>query len=244
LADTKVGDAGNHLDNVDLTLTDDWSLADRVYQLLKKTILEGKIPLGARLIEKDLAQRLNVSRSPLREAIQRLQFEGLVRTVPRKGSYVIEFSEKELLDVFQVREHLEGLAAQLAADRMTPVQLDAIEQVLLQAQAVLGDDHASYPQASERDFHEAILDASRNDRLADMMRTLRWQFQLLRRRSGASHRRAHIALQEHFAILEALRAGDGELARQRMCEHIQNSMASTMLVLKSEGTGNVEKKAS
>lgn len=234
----------NHLDSVDLTLTENWSLADRVYSLLKKTIIEGKIPLGARLVEKDLASRLDVSRSPLREAIQRLQFDGLVRIVPRKGSYLVEFSEKELLDIFQVREQLEGLAVQLAVETITVAQLDAMEQKLFRVQEILSDDKASYPMEDERDFHDAILEASGNKRLADIMRTLQWQFQLLRRRSGAVPGRARCALNEHLGILEALRACNGELARKRMCEHIWNSLASTIQAIEREGADGIDKKAS
>lgn len=225
---------GNHLVSVDLTLTQDWSLADRVYWLLKKKIVEGEIPLGTRLVEKDLASRLDVSRSPLREAIQRLQFDGLMRIVPRKGSYVVDFSEKELLDIFQVREQLEGLAVQLAAETITVAQLDAMEQKLVLVQEILSDDKASYPMEVDRDFHDAILEDSGNKQLAEIIQTLQGRLQLLRQRSGAVPGRALCALNEHFGILEALRAGDGELARKRMCEHIRNSLASTIQALERE----------
>lgn len=230
----------NHLDIANLTLTEDWSLADRVYLLLKKTIIEGKIPLGTRLVEKDLARRLDISRSPLREAIQRLQFDGLVRIVPRKGSYLVEFSEKELLDIFQVREQLEGLAVQLAAETITVAQLDAMEQILFRVQEILSDDKASYPMEDERDFHDAILEISGNKRLADITRTLQLQFQLLRRQSVAVPGRARCALNEHLGILEALRACDGELARKRMCKHIRNSLTSTIQAIERERADGID----
>ena len=235
---------GSDLDCVDLTLTEDWSLTDRVHWLLKRTIIDGKIPLGTRLVEKDLANRLKVSRSPLREAIQRLQFDGLVRIVPRKESYVVEFSEKELLDIFQVRENLEGLAVQLAAVRITNEQLDAIERELVHVQEILSDDEASYPMESNRDFHDVILEASGNKRLADIMRMLQSPFQLLRRLSAAVPGRARSALNEYFGIFEALRARDGELVRKRTCEHIQNALASTIQVIEREGEDRIDKKAS
>lgn len=231
--------ASDRLDTSDFTLTDDRSLGDRVYELLKEMILEGKIPLGTRLIEKNLAKRLDISRSPLREAIQRLQFEGLVRTVPRKGSYVIQFSAQELTDIFRVREQLEALAARLAATRITNRRLDTIENDLLRVQEILeSSEEESYPRESERDFHETILHASGNGRLIDIMTTLHSQLQLLRRRSGASPERARKSLREHFAILETLRARDGEQAHERMRVHIQNSLANTLEALVMEGAGD------
>ncbi len=118
---------------MDIRLENDSSLADRVYLALEDAILSGQIKLGGRLLENDIAEKLSVSRAPLREALRRLHFEGLAETIPRRGTYVIKPSRQDIIDLLQVREELECLAARLAAEFISERELkhlsDGLERI-------------------------------------------------------------------------------------------------------------------
>jgi DNA-binding GntR family transcriptional regulator len=217
-------------DMVELTLGNVSSLAERTFHVLADAIVSGKIPLGSRLRESELAEKLSVSRSPLREAISRLESAGLVRTISRKGSYVVKPTSGEISNLFQVREYLEGLAARLAAGRMTAEQLEQLERNLRHVRARLESEATGYPEESP-DFHAAIASATLNDTLVETLRRIHRQSGLVRRLSGARSARAVVALQDHEEILEALRGRDADCAEKRMRQHIRSALTSILEAL-------------
>src|SRR5690606_12292208 len=119
-------------------------LRELVFEVLREAIITGKLRPGERLMEVQLAEELGVSRTPVREAIRKLELEGLVLMIPRRGAYVAEISMKDIADVFEIRAALEGLAAQLAAERCTPEEIENLERSLVQinVSAERGDIHA------------------------------------------------------------------------------------------------------
>ncbi|NLY55128.1 MAG: GntR family transcriptional regulator [Firmicutes bacterium] len=203
-------------------------LRELVFEVLREAIITGKLRPGERLMEVQLAEELGVSRTPVREAIRKLELEGLVLMIPRRGAYVAEISMKDIADVFEIRAALEGLAAQLAAERCTPEEIENLERSLVQinVSAERGDIHAGIEY--DTTFHDQLVAASHNNRLIQMVANLREQVQRFRSTSLAHPGRMKVAWEEHKKIVEAIAQGDGELARQLAHEHIANAEKSLM----------------
>ena len=143
-------------------------LRDVVFQTLRQAILRGELKPGERLMEIHLAQKLGVSRTPVREAIRKLELEGLVLMIPRKGAVVAEITVTDLEDVLEVRMALEELAVKLACSKITEEQLNAIRQrEEIFRKSLYGDDVAACAQA-DMEFHDAIYAATGNSRLVQI----------------------------------------------------------------------------
>lgn len=193
---------------------------------LIEAIVEGELPSGSKISEPDLSRRLGVSRGPLREALMRIEALGLIERVPHVGARVIELTLNRLVELYAVREALEGMAARLAARHITLDEVAALE-ALLQAHRdhIVNVDGASYfHQQGNFDFHYRIIQASRNGQLKlllcdELYHLLRmYRYQSPRNRSAPQE-----ALQEHMGILRAIRQGDEELAELLMRRHISGS---------------------
>ncbi len=197
--------------------------ADGAAHILREMILADEIKAGERLNEISLAQRLGISRSPLREAIQSLAGEGLVRFVPGRGAFVVELALDTVRHLAQVRSALECLGARLAAEAASDQQLRELEELLDAAEGSM-DDQAPYP--SELDFHRNLLKASGNPPLVEITGTLSTQLRLARLRSAQEPRRARQALAEHRLILDALKRHDPDGAAWAMEQHLKGALIS------------------
>ncbi|MBP3585259.1 MAG: GntR family transcriptional regulator, partial [Peptococcaceae bacterium] len=181
---------------------------------------------GERLMEIQLADEMGVSRTPVREAIRKLELEGLVVMVPRKGAYVAGVSMKDIHEVYEVRAALEMLAVSLAAERITDEELDALErQVLRESEAEANADEHSLDNIIYIDssFHDIIYQAAHNQRLVQFVNILQEQLQRFRAASLSRPGRSKTALEEHKQIVEALAERNGELAAKLAKEHIDNA---------------------
>ncbi len=147
-------------------------LRDIVFDYMKNAIITGELKPGERLMEVQLAEKLGVSRTPVREAIRKLELEGLVVMVPRKGAYVSDLDAKDLLNVLEVRSSLEGLAASLAAERITDEEIERLKGILeeFQKNIELGDNEALI--RLDKEFHDLIFAASRNDKLIQIVNNI------------------------------------------------------------------------
>lgn len=197
-------------------------LRDVVFNTLRQAILRGELEPGERLMEIQLADRLGVSRTPIREAIRKLELEGLVLMIPRKGAEVAKISEKSLRDVLEVRRSLEELAAELACQRITEEQLE----VLIEAQNVFSeslkkDDIMNMAEADEK-FHDVIYEGTCNQRLLQMLNNLREQMYRYRLEYMKDTDKRQILLLEHDKIIKAIRARHVAEAKAAMREHIDN----------------------
>ena len=144
-------------------------LRDVVFENLRSAILEGKLKSGQRLMEVQLAEQLGVSRTPVREAIRKLELEGLVVMLPRKGAYVANISVKDLMDVLEIRASLEGLGASLAAERRTEEDIKNLEEIEEEfEQAVITQD-IDMLLKKDIEFHECIFKAANNKKLEKMI---------------------------------------------------------------------------
>ncbi len=203
-------------------------LRELVFESLREAIISGLLPPSERLMEIQLAEEMGVSRTPVREAIRKLELEGLVVMIPRKGAYVAGMSIKDIVDVFEIRGALEGLAAELASERATDEELETMERYLVKISEEIESGDLSKVVETDTDFHTLIYKASRNSRLSQIINNLREQIQRFRTTSLSFPGRMKIALEEHRKIVEAVSSRDGELARRLAQEHIENAENTMM----------------
>ena len=197
-------------------------LRDVVFNTLRQAILKGELAPGERLMEIQLAERLGVSRTPIREAIRKLELEGLVLMIPRKGAEVAKISEKSLRDVLEVRRSLEELAIELACQRMTPEEVAELEMKQdLFRDAVLNGRPMDIAETDEA-YHDVIYKGTCNDRLIQMINNLREQMYRYRLEYIKDEDKRQVLLLEHDHILKAVRQRRVEEAKVAMREHIDN----------------------
>ena len=209
-------------------------LRDVVFQTLRQAILRGELRPGERLMEIHLAQKLGVSRTPVREAIRKLELEGLVLMIPRKGAVVAEITISDLEDVLEVRMALEELAVKHACRRITPEQLEQMEHLAEAFQKTLyGDDVGACAQADVR-FHEAIYEATGNGRLVQILNNLREQMYRYRMEYLKDRQSHSLLVREHEEILEGLRDRDEKLALEVTCRHIERQKEYIIGVLNAK----------
>lgn len=193
-------------------------LRERVYETLEKLMVDGVLPSGMHLVEDDLAQRLGVSRNPVREALQRLSHEGFVERQPGRGAFVHSPSRQEIDDVFHVRTLLESDSARLAAGRITDAELDMLRAILTLGEAAVEQKNAVELLELNERFHDVIILAAGNAIMAKMMVSLRqrirWYF------SSVVVSRAPGSWSQHEEIYQSLRDHDAARAADLMGEHV------------------------
>ncbi|MGK0618975.1 GntR family transcriptional regulator [Meiothermus cerbereus] len=194
------------------------SVREAAYAHLRGAILAGSLLPGARISEPGLAQELGISRTPVREALQRLAQEGLVELLPGKGARVRVLSAEEVREVYDVRALLEGEAAALAAQNATEAELNRLERLLQALDALPREAHAQQMQV-DFDFHTALVEAAHNKTLARIYADLRSSLTLIRsfQQTLSQHPRTR---QQHQAILSALKAHDPAGAAEAARAHV------------------------
>ncbi len=200
------------------------TLAEQLLDLLQTAIVTGELEPGAKLREPELARQYGTSRGPLREAIRRLEARRLVEATPHTGARVTQLSIGQLLDIYETREVLEGLACRLAAARMSDAEIAELRALLdgHEERIAAAEGRAYFQPEGERDFHYCLAVASGNgivakilcDDLYHLMRMYRYRFSL-------RPDRPMTALKEHRRIIDAIADRDGELAEILMRRHIR-----------------------
>ena len=197
-------------------------LRDVVFNTLRQAILKGELAPGERLMEIQLAEKLGVSRTPIREAIRKLELEGLVLMIPRKGAEVARISEKSLRDVLEVRRSLEELAIELACERMTEEELRTLEQAQAAFKKAIEDGHSMAIAETDESYHDLIYQGTGNDKLVQILNNLREQMYRYRLEYIKDRDKRQILLLEHDHILKALRGRNIADAKMAVREHIDN----------------------
>lgn len=210
-------------------------LREIVFETLRDAIINQVLRPGERLMEIQLAEELGVSRTPVREAIRKLELEGLVVMLPRRGAYVAGISMKDILEVFEVRAALEALAASLAAERITDEELDEMERQLVKETEETEANNLRNIVEIDTTFHDLLYKAARNERLVNFVNLLQEQLHRFRSASLARPGRSKTALEEHRKILEAIAARDAKLAERLAREHIENAEQAMLLSLEKQG---------
>lgn len=192
---------------------------------LKQLILDGDLPAGEPLVERTIAERLGVSRTPVREALFRLEREGLVRVVEGRGAYVASYSIDDLVEIYQMREALEPLAARLSIPHLTDADLAYHDDQLRRyhAEPALREQDPGVWRRLGRDFHNLFIQASQNGRLIRTLESMQHQIELFRGLGRTITPRADVktSVDEHRDILDALKKRDGQAAEQAVRAHLR-----------------------
>lgn len=202
------------------------TLSEQVFRTVQAAIVKGEIAPGSKISEPELARTYGISRGPLREAIHRLEGQRLLVRVPHVGARVVSLSHRELIELYQIRESLEGLACRLAAEHMTQQEVAELRDILAtherDAAFQAGIDY--FQQEGDYDFHYKIIRGSRNQMLAKLLTEELYQLvRMYRLQYSATPNRPQQAFKEHHRILDAIAEGDGELAELLMRRHIATS---------------------
>lgn len=198
-------------------------LREVVAETLREAIVNGTLNPGERLMEIQLAEELGVSRTPVREAIRKLELEGFVIMIPRRGTYVADLSIKDINEVFEIRTALDVLAAGLAVERITEDELEQLERLLVEIGKLIEGDDIDKIVEVDSQFHDVLYKASRNDRLVGIINNLREQITRFRSISIQYPGRMKVSIEEHRQLVEAIADRNTELAQQIAREHMENS---------------------
>lgn len=200
------------------------SLSQIAYESLKESLMKmelSRLPNDGKLDERELAQRLGISRTPLREAIHRLVSEGFLKVVPRKGIFVVRRSKKEIVEILLVRAALEGMAARLATRHIGAADIHRLREIFAQFDPTsVREQSLKYSDANIR-FHEMIIHLSQCEKLIAVASNLFDQMRWVRFRAAAFSERHPATLLEHREIIDALEARDADLSEKRMRAHIE-----------------------
>lgn len=209
-------------------------LRDVVFNTLRQAILKGELEPGERLMEIQLAERLGVSRTPIREAIRKLELEGLVLMIPRKGAEVAKISEKSLRDVLEVRRSLEELAIELACQRMTEEEIRELDEAQKDFQSAVECRDVMLMAETDEAYHDIIYKGTGNGRLVQILNNLREQMYRYRLEYIKDADKRQILLIEHDNILKAMKTRHVSEAKAAMREHIDNQEITVSKNLKEK----------
>ena len=212
-------------------------LRDVVFNILRQAILKGELEPGERLMEVSLAGKLGVSRTPVREAIRKLELEGLVLMIPRRGAEVARISEKNMKDVLEVREGLENLALELACERITPNQVMDIKKANVNFENTLSQGDVIAIAEADEHFHELIYEACNNDKLIQVLNNLKEQMYRYRLEHIKASKGRQRLVTEHKAIVAALEKRDPEEAKRVMHEHLLNQEETVLMNIGNRKSG-------
>lgn len=203
-----------------LSLTEQ-SRQQQAYEEIRHRILDGKLLPSTPLSEYQLAAQLEISRTPVREALKRLEHEGLIRSYPGRGAFVVELSTQDIIEIYQIRSQLEGFAARVAAEQMVLDDIQLLERDFQQFQALTTE--SSEREAFELDIHlhKKIIGSTKNSRLITILATLDDQVHRIRAMSSRAPGRLEAALHEHREIVERIKQRDAVGAEQAMLHHLQ-----------------------
>jgi DNA-binding GntR family transcriptional regulator len=202
---------------------------EAAYRFIRSAIQGGQLKPGERLREIELAQQVGLSRTPIREALSRLETEGLVAHDPARGVVVAELDYSMVTELYYMREVLEGTAARLAAQHASDVEISILDDLCQQYEAALQDPTAL--SVSNRRFHETLYRCSHNRYLLHMVTVLHDALSLLGTTTLGNPERAAETLREHRAVVTAIRARDAEAAEQALRAHIRNAQKVRMHTL-------------
>ncbi len=212
--------------NFELNMNDFLPLRDVVFNTLRQAILRGELQPGERLLEIHLANKLGVSRTPIREAIRKLELEGLVLMIPRKGAVVAEITEKSLRDVLEVRRALEELAMKLACEKILDGEIEELKAASREFEDALKTGDVTVYAEADVKFHDIIYRTTDNQRLIQLLYNLREQMYRYRVEYLKREDSHETLLAEHQYIIETLEKRDASEAVKAVCAHIDNQVTA------------------
>lgn len=203
--------------------TDLRPIREIVLERLRKAIMSGSFEPGDRLVETTIAEGMGVSRTPVREAFRQLEIEGLAENVPRKGTIVKGISKRDILEIYEIREVLEGLAFRLACANINEARILELKEMLVKMEQSIDKNDIKEYWRLHSEFHNTIMYFSNNQRLIDQMKQIYEYLSKLRNFTLVMNKRRNIAMEEHKALIEAFENKDEILAEQIGREHTLNA---------------------
>ncbi len=207
-------------------------LRESVFNTLRKAILTGELKPGERLMEIHLANKLGVSRTPIREAIRKLELEGLVKIIPRSGAQVAQISEQDLKDVLEIRRSLDILCAGLASERITQEEKERLQRCCKNFEQMTQTGDQVGVASADVDFHDVISEAAKNKRLLQILNSLADQMYRYRFEYIKDDLRYQQLVKEHYEICDAIIKGDAQAAGAAAKVHIDNQEESILQQLR------------
>ena len=210
-------------------------LRDVVFNTLRDAILTGKLLPGERLMENQLAEKLGVSRTPVREALRMLELENLVELVPRKGAQVLDMSEKDIVNILEVRSALEGLATSVACKKMTKEDLQQLKNMEVDFEKAVAENDVEHFVDIDEDFHDLIFAATENDKLINIFRNLRIQLYRYRMAQAKNNETSMSTIVAHHrSIIRAIENHDGEEGASIAQGHIKYQTESILRFVRNK----------
>ena len=209
-------------------------LRDVVFNTLRQAILKGELEPGERLMEIQLVDRLGVSRTPIREAIRKLELEGLVLMIPRKGAEVAKISEKSLRDVLEVRRSLEELAIELACQRMTEDDIKELEEAQEAFRSAIQSADAMTIAETDEHYHDIIYNGTGNNRLVQILNNLREQVYRYRVEYLKDEKSYPSLIEEHEELYAGIEKHDKEHVSQVMKRHVENQAEAVKNIIRKQ----------
>ena len=209
-------------------------LRDVVFNTLRQAILRGEMEPGERLMEIQLADKLGVSRTPIREAIRKLELEGLVIMIPRKGAEVAHITEKDMRDVLEVRAALEELAATLACRNVTPERIEELKMANKRFEAAIISKDVVAIVDADVNFHDIIYAMTDNQRLIQIINNLREQMYRYRVEYLKEEQTRNLLVSEHEELVKAIREGDVQKAQDISFHHLENQRKAIIRTIRAE----------
>ncbi|MDE0982258.1 MAG: GntR family transcriptional regulator [Gammaproteobacteria bacterium] len=213
------------------------TLADTVFGQIRTAIVKGELPSGSKVNEPQLSKQYGISRGPLREAIRRLEGCKLVEITPNVGAKVISLNSQQAIEIYEIRESLEGLACRLAAQKANEEDCRNLRDLLANHEQQIQSENGRlyYQKEGDLDFHYLIVQLSSNTRLFNLLcDELYHLLRLYRMQTSSSPSRPVQAFKEHHQIVDAIEAGDGELAELLMRRHIASAKETLIHQFESE----------
>ena len=214
-------------------------LRELVCEHIREAIINGTFAPGERLMEIQMADEMGVSRTPVREAIRKLEMEGFVVMIPRRGTYVSNMSIKDINDVYEIRISLDTLAAGLAAERISDEELEELQRLLVKVGAAIEKNDMAKVVEADIEFHDVLYKASRNERLRNIINNLREQITVIRGVSMRYPGRLKDTQEEHRRLVESIAARDVEKSQEAARIHLENA-ERTLMAAMSERKGGEE----
>ncbi len=221
-------------DDLKLSMDACLPLRDVVFHTLREAILRGELKPGERLMELQLAAKLGVSRTPIREAIRMLEQEGLAVTVPRKGAEVAKMTEKDMEDVLQIREALDELAANIACEKITEEEIAKLHETMIEFQQVSKTEDVKRIAEVDVHFHDIIYEATGNPKLVTILNNLREQIYRYRVEYLKDESIYPVLMQEHEKILEGLVERDKKKVTKAMQVHVANQVSAVKEIIREQ----------
>lgn len=214
-------------------------LREIVFESIRGAILSGSLKPGERLMEVQVAEKLGVSRTPIREAIRKLELEGLVVMIPRKGAYVADLSIKDITDALEIRAALEGLAAGLASMRITEEEIEELELTAVEFHKAIEQEDYDLMIQRDIEFHAKIFAATRNEKLVQLTNNLREQVQRFRDIYLRKSNKSKELSREHYEIAEAIASRNINRAEELAKKHIINAENYIMKMVEDKQDGSI-----